>query len=65
MTHLTLMIELLKKGIIWQWSNECQDAFEELKVTITKGPILGLVYVMKLFEVETDTLDYALGGVLL
>lgn len=32
---------------------------------MTRGPVLGLVDVTKLFEVETDASDFALGGVLL
>jgi len=59
------LTELLKKDTAWQWSDECQSAFEELKATMTRGPVLGLVDVTKPFEVETDASDYALGGVLL
>ena len=59
------LTELLKKDTTWQWSIECQSTFEELKATMTRGPVLGLVDIKKLFEVETDASDYALGGVLL
>ena len=40
-------------------------AFEDLKATMTRGPILGLVDVTKPFEIETDASDFALGGVLI
>ncbi|XP_038896471.1 uncharacterized protein LOC120084726 [Benincasa hispida] len=42
-----------------------KNAFEELKATMIRGPILGLVDVSKSFEVETDASEYALGGVLM
>ena len=39
--------------------------FEDLKSTMTRGPVLGLVDVTKPFEIETDASDFALGGVLI
>ncbi|TYK30402.1 uncharacterized protein E5676_scaffold349G00010 [Cucumis melo var. makuwa] len=51
-------------GTTWRWPVECQTAFDNLKVTITRGPVLGLVDVSKSFIVETDALDFAFGGVL-
>ena len=39
--------------------------FEDLKATMTRGPVLGLVDVIKPFEIETDPSDFALGGVLI
>ena len=59
------LTELLKKDHPWSWSNKCQMAFEDLKATMTRGPILGLVDVTKPFEIETDASDFALGGVLI
>ena len=36
------MIELLKKGVTWEWTDECYKAFNELKITMMKGlvPVL-------------------------
>ena len=59
------LTELLKKNHPWSWSNECQMAFEDLKATMMKGPVLGLIDVTKPFEIETDASDFALGGVLI
>ena len=61
----TPLTELLKKDHPWSWSNECQMAFEDLKATMTKGLVLGLVDITKSFEIETDTSDFALGSVLI
>ena len=38
--------------------------FDNLKVTMTRGSIFGLVDMSKLFIVETDVSNFALGGVL-
>ena len=40
-------------------------AFEDLKATMTRGPVLWLVDVAKPFEIETDASNFALGGVLI
>ena len=37
------LTELLKKDHPWSWSNDCQMAFENLKTTMTRGPVLGLL----------------------
>ena len=44
---------------------ECQAAFDELKQAMIEEPVLGIIDVTHTFKVETDTSDYALGGVLL
>lgn len=59
------LTDLLKKDNKWNWTLECQVAFDELKQAMVKGPILGIADVTQPFEVETDASDYALGGVLL
>ena len=59
------MTELLKKGIAWKWSDRCQASFEDLKAAMMKDPVLALPDITKPFEVQTDALDFALGGVLL
>ena len=61
----TPLTELLKKGVTWEWTDECQKAFDELKTTMMKGPVLALLDISKPFEVQTDASNFALGGVLL
>lgn len=46
------------------WSDEAQEAFEQLKRLLTKTPILQLFDPAKPSRVETDASKYALGGVL-
>ena len=34
------MTELLKKGVKFYWSNQCEEAFQKLKTLLTSAPIL-------------------------
>ena len=58
------LTDLLKKDRAWDWDIECQMAFESLKQAISKEPVLQLPNLDLPFEVQTDALDKALGGVL-
>ena len=44
--------------------DKCQEAFDELKTTMMKGPVLTLLDISKSFEVQTDKSDFTLWGVL-
>ena len=59
------LIELLKKGVTWDWGIVCEAAFQELKNAMMRDPVLALPDISKPFEVQTDASDFALGGVLL
>ncbi|KAJ4972425.1 hypothetical protein NE237_005524 [Protea cynaroides] len=59
------LTDLLKKNTAWQWSDACQNAFEELKEAVTEDPVLALPDYGKTFEVHTDASDFAIGGVLM
>ncbi|KAJ7942702.1 Transposon Ty3-G Gag-Pol polyprotein [Quillaja saponaria] len=59
------LIELLKKGTVWHWGEPCQTALEDMKLAMINDPVLVLSDISKPFEVQTNTSDYALGGVLL
>ena len=58
------LTDLLKKERKWEWDAECQAAFQKLKNAITSEPVLRLLDLELSFEVYTDALDRALGGVL-
>ena len=59
------MHELTKKGQVFRWTEECQDAFDKLKQQIVQHVILSLPkseggdYIL-----DTDASDYAIGAVL-
>ncbi|KAK9004984.1 hypothetical protein V6N11_042434 [Hibiscus sabdariffa] len=61
----TPLIDLLKKDKEWDWSLECQAAFEKLKEAMAREPVLKLSDHAKPFEVHTDASDVAIGGVLM
>ncbi|RVW62992.1 Transposon Tf2-12 polyprotein [Vitis vinifera] len=58
------LTDLLKKDNQWDWSMQCQMAFESLKEAISTEPVLRLPDLDLPFEVQTDASDRALGRVL-
>ncbi|KAK3022722.1 hypothetical protein RJ639_046706 [Escallonia herrerae] len=59
------LTDLLKKGKAWEWSKRCQTAFEGLKDAVTEEPVLALPDHTKVFELQMDASDFAIGGVLM
>ena len=53
-----------KKEQVWNWTNECQEAFNKLKVSFTEALILTHYHPKKLLMIETDGSDLAKGAVL-
>jgi len=58
------LTDLTKKNQKWQWTENEQFAFEELKRRVTMEPILTTFDPVKPAEVEADSSDYALGACL-
>lgn len=58
------LTDLLKKEKRWEWSKECGEAFDRLKIAVASEPVLRLPEFEKPFEVHTDASDRAIGGVL-
>lgn len=57
--------DLLKKDNQWDWSEECQLAFNEIKASLVKAPILALPDYSRSFSVVCDASDYAIGCALM
>lgn len=57
--------ELLKKGVKFDWSSECEEAFQKLKVFLTTAPILAQPNIEKPFDVYCDASGIGLGCVLM
>ena len=58
------LTELFKKDRSWQWSSNCQESFDKLKMAVTSEPVLRLSDFDLPFEVPTDASDKAIGDVL-
>ena len=58
------LTNLTKKDIKFEWTNECQKAFEEMKERFLEEPILKMPETTKQFIVETDASKWATGAVL-
>ena len=56
--------DLLKKDKKFEWINDCQKAFDNLKRRFTEEPVLMMPDQTKPFQIETDASKYATGAVL-
>ena len=61
---VTPLIDLTKKNAEFNWSVECQDAFEKLKATVASAPVLKPFDWTKEAILETDASDFVSAGVL-
>ena len=59
------LTNFLKKNKAWEWDERCQQAFEDLKKTVTEESVLALPDHTKGFEVHIDASGFAIGGVLM
>jgi hypothetical protein len=59
------MIKLLEKNKAFEWIEECQTSFEELKKCLTSAPVLTLPDLTKKFDIYCDTSHQGLGCVLM
>jgi hypothetical protein len=55
------MTELLKKGVKFVWSDECDESFHDLREYLTSAPLLTRPDMSKLFEVFCDASGTGLG----
>ncbi len=55
---------LKAKNATWDWTVECQNAFDDLKYALQRAPVLMPPDFTKDFKVQTDASDIGLGAVL-
>ena len=55
---------LTEKGVPFDWSGECENAFKELKRALTEAPILNYSIEDGDFVIDTDASNVWVGGVL-
>jgi hypothetical protein len=59
------MMKLLEKNNAFEWIEECQTSFEELKKRLTSTPVLILSGLTKNFDIYCDASHQGLGCVLM
>ncbi len=52
---LALIYTLTRKGVSFNWNEQCQSAFEEIKDLVTKALVLGMPDTKGLFQLYSDT----------
>ena len=55
---------LTRKGVKWNWTSDCQEAFEELKRRLTSTPIMALPQDGGIYVLDTDASKCHIGAVL-
>ena len=55
-------LELLKKGFKWSWNDDFERYFNEMKLLTSSSVLLNYSGIKKLFYLQTDASDVALGA---
>ena len=59
------MTELLKKDKKFEWAEDCEKSFNELKTRLTTAPVLTLLDIYHSFDVYCDASRRGIGCVLM
>ena len=55
---------LLHKDVKFEWNDACQSAFESLRSSLTRNPVLAYPDFSETFQLQTDASKWAVGAVL-
>ena len=61
----SLLTKLLRKGVMFEWSDKCQNSFEQLKEMLVKAPVLTQPTSGKEYTLYSDASGIGLGCVLI
>jgi len=61
----SLLTNLLKKVVKFEWTNKCEEAFQELKNRLSSAPILTLLVEGEKYTIHSDASKNGLGCVLM
>ena len=59
------LTKLLRKGVKFEWSDKCQNSFEQLKEMLVEAPVLTLPTSSKTYTLYSDASKIGLGSVLM
>ena len=59
------LTKLLRKGVKFEWTNKCQDSFEQLKEMLVEAPILTQSTLGQEYTLYSDASRIAMGCVLM
>ena len=59
------LTKLLRKGVKFEWTNKCQNSFDQLKEMLVEAPILTQPTSGKEYTLYSDTSGIGLGCVLM
>ena len=59
------MTELLKKDKKFEWTEDCEKRFNELKIRLTTAPVLTLPDIYRSFDVYCDASRQGIGCLLM
>ena len=59
------LTDLLKKGVPFKWTNDCQESFNSLKVMLMHYPVLVAPDFGRQFKLAVDACDVGVGAVLM
>ena len=59
------LFELTKKDAEWNWTKECQTAFEKVRDALVSKPVLAVADPNKSYILHTDASDHAMGAILM
>ena len=69
MEHFSLiaapLTRLTRKGVKYEWSDDCEQSFQELKARLTMTPVLALPTPESEYVVFSDAFQQGLGCVLM
>ena len=63
--HALPLTNLTRKEAVFNWTDECQEAFEKLKRALVTAPVLAKARMDRKFIIHVDASDFATGGALL
>ena len=62
---VALLTRLTRKSVSFQWSEECESSFQDLKNRLTTTPVLTILAGIMGFSVYTDASGTGMGAVLM